>query len=290
MDNEIVHSYECLGIWTKILKKRNSGNHIDIYIKTPEKKTLRSGAELLKFIQNNEKYWPVFDADLIHFKRNENQGDSKLTKDLKLFLNDQKKSLSSLDESQSLENEVKAKKNQPETDQTIATSSKLHDSLKSKKPKIGPKRMMQKSYEDANIEEKQTQNILESKQNQEKVDQKVLEDLKAFRKPKIGPKSAKKISKEDPKIDTNQSQDILSDQGAQEISENFEELEMAQAENWAKQWKKKGKLKPEKKLNREENKGNLETQLDDDNKVMESDEQNMKLEEEAMKNLKVEGE
>ena len=71
MDDRIVfeETYECLGLWTKIMKKRISGNQRpDTYITTPEMKTLRSGAELYRFIVKNEKYWSVFDATLINFE------------------------------------------------------------------------------------------------------------------------------------------------------------------------------------------------------------------------------
>ena len=71
MDKNIVfeETYECIGLWTKILKKRNSGETIDPYITTPERKRLRSGAELYKFIEKNKKYWPIFDATVINFER-----------------------------------------------------------------------------------------------------------------------------------------------------------------------------------------------------------------------------
>ena len=81
-----VYTYECLGFWTKIMKKRNSGSHVDIYITTPERKRLRSGAELYKFIENNDKYWSVFDPTEINFDRNGKQAPSKSTKNLMTFL------------------------------------------------------------------------------------------------------------------------------------------------------------------------------------------------------------
>ena len=71
MDDRIVfeETYECLGLWTKIMKNRISGNQRpDPYITTPEMKTLRSGAELYRFIMKNEKYWSVFDATVINFE------------------------------------------------------------------------------------------------------------------------------------------------------------------------------------------------------------------------------
>ena len=72
MEHGNVCTYDCLGTWTKIMKKRTSGSYVDVYITTPEKKRLRSGTELYKFIENNDRYWPVFDASVINFDKDVN--------------------------------------------------------------------------------------------------------------------------------------------------------------------------------------------------------------------------
>ena len=94
MDNRIVfeENYECLGLWTKIMKKRIFGTHRpDPYITTPEMKTLRSGAELYKFIVKNQKYWSVFDATLINFETRAKKKYSKWTAELKVIFSEIKR-------------------------------------------------------------------------------------------------------------------------------------------------------------------------------------------------------
>ena len=153
-----------------LLKKRPTGS-IDVYIKTPNGKTLRSGAELYKFIEKNDKYWPVFDASVIHFKRNDNQGDTKVIKDLKSFLKEKQNNLPKSDSL--IENEVKSKRNLLDAGQKRNKNSQKgvsrnsDEKIKASKSKIGPKSVI-KSQKDTSP--------------------KVKKNLKSTN-PKIGPKS-----------------------------------------------------------------------------------------------------
>ena len=149
-DNGNILTYDILGTWTKIMKKRTSGNHVDVYITTPEKKRLRSGAELYKFIENNDKYWPVFDATLINFDKDGKQAPSKWTKSLITFLNEKQNGLSNTDSSQSVRNENEPQKKLSKIGPKSAMKSRhslspdINENVKTIRPKIGPKSMMKK--------------------------------------------------------------------------------------------------------------------------------------------------
>ena len=154
MDNNIVfeETYECIGLWTKILKKRNSGDTIDPYITTPERKRLRSGAELYKFIEKNKKYWPIFDATVINFERKSVNKYSKWTQKLIGFLENVRPGVSS----------QKSRKSEGNKKKSL---EKPEDVKSSVKPKIGPKSVRERSCP------------------------KPREGFKSYSKPKMGPKS-----------------------------------------------------------------------------------------------------
>ena len=158
MDKNIVfeETYECIGLWTKILKKRDSGDTIDPYITTPERKRLRSGAELYKFIGKNKKYWPIFDATIINFERKSVNKYSKWTQKLIEFLEKVRPDVSSQKSRKSEGN----KKKSLEKPENVKSSVKPKISLKTvrerscpkpregfksfSKPKMGPKSIMEK--------------------------------------------------------------------------------------------------------------------------------------------------
>ena len=154
MDSNIVfeETYECIGLWTKILKKRNSGDTIDPYITTPERKRLRSGAELYKFIEKNKKYWPIFDATVINFERKSVNKYSKWTQKLIGFLENVRPGVSS----------HKPRKSEGNKKKSLEKPENIKSSVK---PKIGPKTVRERSCP------------------------KPREGFKSYSKPKMGPKS-----------------------------------------------------------------------------------------------------
>jgi len=82
--------YEALGTWRKIIRLRHGENptrQSDTYIFTPEKKQLRSNVELITYLSKNPKYWPVFDAKVINFEKNDKENPSPITRRVINFLN-----------------------------------------------------------------------------------------------------------------------------------------------------------------------------------------------------------
>ena len=84
-------SYEALGTWRKVTRLRLveiGTSQSDTFIFTPEKKQLRSSVELINYLSKNPKYWPIFDATLINFEKNNMENPSFSTKRVINFLNE----------------------------------------------------------------------------------------------------------------------------------------------------------------------------------------------------------
>ena len=77
-------SYEALGTWRKMICARgptvsSKVRASDAYIITPDNKKLRSSNELLNYLSENPKYWPVINPSQINFDKIQT-GDVKSTK------------------------------------------------------------------------------------------------------------------------------------------------------------------------------------------------------------------
>jgi len=84
-------NYEALGTWRKITRLRPIEYHKkdwDTYVYTPEKKQLRSSVELVIYLSKNPKYWPIFDATVINFEKDNTDYRSDSTRRVINFLNE----------------------------------------------------------------------------------------------------------------------------------------------------------------------------------------------------------
>ena len=80
--------YEALGTWQKIICARGSteSKSKDAYIVTPDKKKLRSSFELLNYLSENPKYWPVINPNQINFDTKQTEKIMPNTKKIIKFL------------------------------------------------------------------------------------------------------------------------------------------------------------------------------------------------------------
>jgi len=82
-------SYEALGTWRKKICARptvSSKKASDAYIITPDKKKLRSSNELLNYLSENPKYWPVINPRQINFDKEQTEKIMPNTKKIIKFL------------------------------------------------------------------------------------------------------------------------------------------------------------------------------------------------------------
>ena len=107
-------SYEALGTWQKIICTRGSteskSKTKDAYVVTPDKKKLRSSFELLNYLSENPKYWPVINPNQINFDKNQTESLTPNTKRIIKFLEEVNKGIDSETVLSSLKVPLKVKK------------------------------------------------------------------------------------------------------------------------------------------------------------------------------------
>ena len=78
-------SYEALGTWRKMICARgptvsSKVRASDAYVITPDNKKLRSSNELLNYLSENPKYWPVINPSQINFDKKQTTDAKSTTK------------------------------------------------------------------------------------------------------------------------------------------------------------------------------------------------------------------
>ena len=123
--------------WKKIACSRSTGDHVDLYVYTPDGTKLRSSPELLDYISRNTQYWEHFDPTLINFDRKQAQSLGSGTKKIINFLTEVRKGVTKEEALKTIKHVIKQPRPRPQ----VANNFRRKDySLKSAvKRKIGPK-------------------------------------------------------------------------------------------------------------------------------------------------------
>merc|ERR1740129_1456660 len=126
----------------KIACSRSTGDHVDLYVYTPDGTKLRSSPELLDYISRNTQYWEHFDPTLINFDRKQAQSLGSGTKRIINFLTEVRKGVTKEEALKSIKHITKQPRPRPQA----ANNFRRKDySLKSAiKRRIGPKCVMKR--------------------------------------------------------------------------------------------------------------------------------------------------
>merc|ERR1712203_129744 len=138
--------------WKKIGCSRSTGDHVDLYIYTPDGTKLRSSPELLDYISRNTQYWERFDPTLINFDKKQAQSLGSGTKKIINFLTEVRKGVTREEALQSTKHVIKQPRPRPQ----VANNFRRKDySLKSAiKRRIGPKCVMKRWAQEGKINRK----------------------------------------------------------------------------------------------------------------------------------------